>query len=112
VGLLRTGLFGCLYMCMHDQQQLTAALHSACSQLGLQPRAPFLGKAAQLHDTLGVRFGVMLVGPAGEGLERMRLQAWHVRLRLQRCCVLMRLPLRLCICRHVCLVGPACRQHL
>jgi dynein heavy chain len=50
-----------------DQQQLTTALHSACGQLGLQPEAPFLAKAAQLHDTLGVRFGVMLVGPAGEG---------------------------------------------
>jgi dynein heavy chain len=58
-----------------DQQQLTAALHSACSQLGLQLGAPFLGKAAQLHDTLGVRFGVMLVGSAGEGCRMMTLEA-------------------------------------
>lgn len=48
-----------------SQQQVVAALNDACCQLGLQPVEPFVGKAVQLHDTLGVRFGVMLVGPAG-----------------------------------------------
>ncbi|WIA37814.1 hypothetical protein OEZ86_014676 [Tetradesmus obliquus] len=60
-------LFPYTQLTQPDQQQLTAALHSACGQLGLQPGPAFVAKAAQLHDTLGVRFGVMLVGPAGGG---------------------------------------------
>lgn len=48
-----------------DQQEFTAALADSCKALGLQPGDQFVGKAMQLHDTLGVRFGVMLVGPAG-----------------------------------------------
>lgn len=48
-----------------DSQQLSDALAAACWECGLQPQQAFLGKAMQLHDTLGVRFGVMLVGPAG-----------------------------------------------
>lgn len=52
-----------------DQQRLSAALQGACGQLGLQPRVPFVSKAAQLHDSLEVRFGVMLVGPAGEDTQ-------------------------------------------
>jgi hypothetical protein len=45
--------------------QLRQALTGACWAAGLQPEQAFLSKALQLHDTLGVRFGVMLVGPAG-----------------------------------------------
>lgn len=48
-----------------DQQHLTTALKDSCRALGLQPGDQFVSKAMQLHDTLGVRFGVMLVGPAG-----------------------------------------------
>lgn len=49
-----------------DSQQLSDALTAACQDSGLQPQPAFINKALQLHDTLGVRFGVMLVGPAGE----------------------------------------------
>lgn len=56
-----------------DSQQLSDALSAACWECGLQPHQAFLGKALQLHDTLGFRFGVMLVGPAGEcGAERQQ----------------------------------------
>lgn len=48
-----------------DQQLLTTALADACEVIGLQPVPHLIDKAKQLHDTLGVRFGVMLVGPAG-----------------------------------------------
>jgi hypothetical protein len=48
-----------------EAQQLSDALTAACWDCGLQPAQAFLSKALQLHDTLGVRFGVMLVGPAG-----------------------------------------------
>lgn len=48
-----------------EDQQLSMALQTACRACGLQPETAFIGKAQQLHDTLGVRFGVMLVGPAG-----------------------------------------------
>jgi dynein heavy chain len=50
-----------------DNMQLTDALTAACWQSGLQPEPAFISKTLQLHDTLGVRFGVMLVGPAGGG---------------------------------------------
>jgi dynein heavy chain len=50
-----------------DNLQLTAALTAACWESGLQPEPAFIRKALQLHYTLGVRFGVMLVGPAGGG---------------------------------------------
>lgn len=48
-----------------EQQALLDALHVACRDCGLQPEPGFVRKAVQLHDTLGVRFGVMVVGPAG-----------------------------------------------
>jgi hypothetical protein len=51
-----------------DDRQLRQAITGACWAAVLQPEPAFLSKALQLHDTLGVRFGVMLVGPAG-GLE-------------------------------------------
>jgi hypothetical protein len=42
---------------------LQGALAAACGQLGLQPEPGFLGKALQLWNTFGVRFGAMLVRP-------------------------------------------------
>jgi dynein heavy chain len=36
-------------------------------RLGLQPEPAFVGKVVELQQTLRVRFGVMLVGPAGAG---------------------------------------------
>lgn len=56
-----------------NSQQLSDALAAACWECGLQPQQAFLGKVLQLHDTLEVRFGVMLVGPAGGwGAERQQ----------------------------------------
>lgn len=104
-------LFPYTQLTQPDQQQLTAALHSACGQLGLQPGPAFVAKAAQLHDTLGVRFGVMLVGPAGEGSSRGAAAAVGFFFRpvvhvsaVHACC--------LHFCLHTCLpagqVGPTC----
>jgi dynein heavy chain len=56
-----------------EDTQLLDALTAACWGCGLQPEDSFVSKALQLHDTLGVRFGVMLVGPAGEGTPRLVL---------------------------------------
>jgi len=47
------------------RQDLTASVQAACRGLGLQPADSFVSKVLQLHDTLEVRFGVMLVGLAG-----------------------------------------------
>ena len=46
---------------------LGLAIRSCCEEVGLQPVPAFLAKVQHLYDTFGVRFGVMLVGPAGSG---------------------------------------------
>ena len=46
---------------------LESAILSAVSSAGLQAHPGFLLKVRQLFDTLGVRFGVMLVGDTGAG---------------------------------------------
>lgn len=38
---------------------------SVLRQQGLQAPANFVNKVVQLHETLGVRFGAMVVGPTG-----------------------------------------------
>ena len=48
-------------------QELKAATSSVLKAQGLQQPAAFLHKVVQLHETLGVRFGVMLVGQTGTG---------------------------------------------
>jgi dynein heavy chain len=63
---LITDLFPNTQLPQPSNTQLDAALLEACVAAGLQPEPAFTDKALQLHDTLGVRFGVMLVGPAGE----------------------------------------------
>lgn len=40
---------------------------NSCHELKLEPQLGFTEKVHQLYDTFGVRFGVMLVGPAGVG---------------------------------------------
>lgn len=64
-----------------EDTQLLDALTAACWGCGLQPEDSFVSKALQLHDTLGVRFGVMLVGPAGEGPSHPA-QRWPMPLLL------------------------------
>lgn len=44
---------------------LRRALAASLQAAGLQPTEELVGKAVQLRETLGVRFGVMLVGQAG-----------------------------------------------
>lgn len=46
--------------------ELRGALSAALASRGLQAPEGLLSKAVQLRETLGVRFGVMLVGQAGE----------------------------------------------
>jgi Hydrolytic ATP binding site of dynein motor region len=46
-------------------EQLRGRLEAACCSLGLQPVPSLVDKACQLHDTLGQRLGVALIGPAG-----------------------------------------------
>lgn len=45
--------------------ELAGALRRALLAAGRQPAGGLVEKAAQLKETLGVRFGVMLVGQAG-----------------------------------------------
>lgn len=63
--------------------ELRAALCRALSARGLQPAEGLVSKAVQLRETMGVRFGVMLIGQAGEGrswpgLPSMCLPPRHV----------------------------------
>ena len=46
---------------------LTAQLNASCTELTLQPTEWFYSKIIQLKDTIGVRHGLMLVGPTGGG---------------------------------------------
>ena len=50
-----------------EYRQLEKAAASELKQAKLQPEATFVGKVVELQQTLRVRFGVMLVGPAGSG---------------------------------------------
>ena len=50
---------------LQEQGELQAAVEQSCVALGLQPVASFVRKCLQLQETFGVRFGVMLIGPAG-----------------------------------------------
>ena len=59
-----------------EYANLETPLRPSSSRVGLQPEASFVGKVVELQQTLRVRFGVMLVGPAGGGkstaLETLR----------------------------------------
>jgi dynein heavy chain, axonemal len=46
---------------------LERAAAAELKALGFQPAPAFLGKVVELQQTLRVRFGVMLVGPAAGG---------------------------------------------
>ena len=50
---------------MQASGQLVQAVTAACEVAGLQAVPALVNKCLQLQDTLAVRFGVMLVGPAG-----------------------------------------------
>lgn len=55
----------CVFVQAHGE--LEAATRSVLRKHGLQLPDSFVHKAVQLHETLGVRFGVMVVGPTGTG---------------------------------------------
>jgi len=55
-----------------DHGALQTELHHCAAASGLQPSLPFLDKCVQLFETLNVRFGVMLVGPAAGGKTAIR----------------------------------------
>lgn len=59
-----------------------AALQAAIKDSGLQAHGPWLSKCLQLHDTLQVRHGVIVVGPSGSGKSAMidSLAAAYTRL--------------------------------
>lgn len=53
--------------CDQAHGELEAATRSVLRKDGLQMPDSFVHKTVQLHETLGVRFGVMVVGPTGTG---------------------------------------------
>ena len=59
---------------------LEAAIVGSCRAARLQPEPAFVSKVVQLHETCNVRFGVMLVGAAGEAQQR---QHWPLGRLLQ-----------------------------
>ncbi|KAL3130872.1 hypothetical protein ABBQ38_000201 [Trebouxia sp. C0009 RCD-2024] len=60
-------LFPAIDMPEQEHGQLVQAVRAACDVAGLQPVPALVTKCLQLQDTMAVRFGVMLVGPAGGG---------------------------------------------
>lgn len=54
-----------IVMPMQESGQLVQAVTAACEVAGLQSVPALVSKCLQLQDTMAVRFGVMLVGPAG-----------------------------------------------
>jgi hypothetical protein len=60
-----TDLFPAAPRAAEGARTLRAALARALEAAGQQPAEATVSKAVQLHETLEVRFGVMLIGPAG-----------------------------------------------
>ncbi|KAL3154307.1 hypothetical protein ABBQ32_013792 [Trebouxia sp. C0010 RCD-2024] len=54
-------------VCDQAHGELEAATRCVLRKDGLQMPDSFVHKTVQLHETLGVRFGVMVVGPTGTG---------------------------------------------
>jgi dynein heavy chain len=59
-------LFPDLSISAVDHGLLERVLMSSCSAVGLQANPPFIQKAVQLHETMVLRFGAMMVGPTGK----------------------------------------------
>lgn len=67
-------------MQMQESGQLVQAVTVACEVAGLQAVPALITKCLQLQDTMAVRFGAMLVGPAGMPAEPCN----HTLLQQQR----------------------------
>jgi dynein heavy chain len=50
-----------------DYGDLMVQMVESCKELNKQPTEGFLAKIIQLYDTMGVRHGLMIVGPTGGG---------------------------------------------
>lgn len=50
-----------------DYGDLMVQMVQSCKDLNKQPTESFLAKIIQLYDTMGVRHGLMIVGPTGGG---------------------------------------------
>ena len=59
-------LFPDLSLAAVDHGLLERALISSCQAAQLQGNPSFIHKAVQLHETMVLRFGSMLVGPSGK----------------------------------------------
>ena len=53
---------------MQESETLVQAIGTACEASGLQAVPALTSKCVQLQETMAVRFGVMLIGPAGTQL--------------------------------------------
>jgi hypothetical protein len=53
--------------CSQVDDKVARAAVAVLTERGLQAPKPFVDKVVQLHEMLRVRFGVMLLGPAGGG---------------------------------------------
>ena len=76
-----------------ESERLVQAVTAACEAAGLQAVPALVSKCLQLQETLAVRFGVMLVGPAGVSLLAATasgscgviLQPWQCPFRFPLC---------------------------
>ena len=57
----------CRVCCAADYNGVDVAVVAMCKRSGLQPTGPFVTKCLQLHETVGVRHGVMIVGQTMSG---------------------------------------------
>lgn len=57
-----------------DLDNLVAKIKQNCINKNLQPHEAFVGKVIQLYDTIQVRHGLMIVGPAGGG----KTKNWNI----------------------------------
>jgi dynein heavy chain len=103
--------------CAQERGDLRASLQAALAAQGLQPAPATVSKALQLWDTMRVRFGVMLVGPAGAGkstclaalqaaVTQLRQQAGHPDEQFQVCFLCWLAPLL--GTRHQSTYAPVC----
>ena len=52
--------------------------------MNMQPKEEFVTKVTQLYDTFNVRFGVMIVGPAGGGKTACHKTLAHAMTKLRK----------------------------
>ena len=77
-------------MYMQESGALVQAIGAACEAAGLQAVPALTNKCVQLQETMAVRFGVMLIGPAGmcecAGCLSLLLSFRSTCIRAEACC--------------------------